>query len=104
MAKRTMYSFMEKQHSKKGKLSTLVAAISYVLFFIMVLISYITKGQAGLYAGAVGLSAMLLSIYGFVLGLRSFQETNCLHRYSKVGSILNGLALVGWLSLLLIGI
>jgi hypothetical protein len=104
MAKREMYSFSEKHHSKQGILSTIIAGASFVSFFVLVCVSYVLEGKAGAYAGGIGLSVMLLSIYGLVIGLKSFKEHNKLYLYSKLGSVLNGLALVGWLSLILIGL
>ena len=50
------------------------------------------------------LFAMLLSAYGFALGLSSFSEENRKHRTSMIGSILNGVILVIWLGLFLSGV
>lgn len=39
----------------------------------------------------------MLSVYGFIMGLSSFSEEERMHRTSTVGSILNGVIMVGWL-------
>lgn len=56
-------------------------------------------GKLGGLIGGTGLFAMLLSAYGFALGLSSFSEENRKHRTSMIGSILNGVILVIWLGL-----
>ena len=61
-------------------------------------------GKLGGLIGGTGLFAMLLSAYGFTLGLSSFSEENRKHRTSMVGSILNGVILVIWLGLFLSGV
>ena len=77
MARRYRYAFAKKREASKGKWSVGLAAASLV--------------------------AMLLSAYGFTLGLSSFSEENRKHRTSMVGSILNGVILVIWLGLFFIG-
>ena len=61
-------------------------------------------GKLGGLIGGTGLFAMLLSAYGFALGLSSFSEENRKHRTSMIGSILNGVILVIWLGLFLSGV
>ena len=40
MAKRYRYAFAKKKEAQKGKLSTVLAAVSFVLFVIAVLLSF----------------------------------------------------------------
>ena len=86
MARRYRYAFAKKREAAKGKWSVGLAAASLVLI------------------GGTGLFAMLLSAYGFALGLSSFSEENRKHRTSMIGSILNGVILVIWLGLFLSGV
>ena len=48
--------------------------------------------------GGICLFAALLSVYGFLMGISSFSEEKCTHRTSIIGSILNGIFMVGWLA------
>ena len=96
MARRYRYAFAKKREASKGKWSVLfIAAVVLALFF---------DGKLGGLIGGTGLFAMLLSAYGFTLGLSSFSEENRKHRTSMVGSILNGVILVIWLGLFLSGV
>jgi uncharacterized FAD-dependent dehydrogenase len=54
--------------------------------------------------GPAGLFAALLSVYGFLMGISSFSEEKCTHRTSIIGSILNGIFMVGWLAFFLMGV
>ena len=95
MARRYRYAFAKKREAAKGKWSVGLAAASLVLFL---------DGKLGGLIGGTGLFAMLLSAYGFALGLSSFSEENRKHRTSMIGSILNGVILVIWLGLFLSGV
>lgn len=104
MAKRYRYSFFKKKEAGKGKLSVGLAGTSFVLFLAAVLTAFFLHGEYGFLIGGICLFAMLLSIYGFIMGLVSFSETNRLHRTSIVGSIANGVIMVGWLGFFLMGV
>ena len=90
MARRYRYAFAKKREAAKGKWSVGLAAASLVLFIVAVVLALFLDGKLGGLIGGTGLFAMLLSAYGFALGL--------------IGSILNGVILVIWLGLFLSGV
>ena len=94
MARRYRYAFAKKREAAKGKWSVGLAAASLVLFIVAVVLALFLDGKLGGLIGGTGLFAMLLSAYGFALGLSSFSEENRKHRTSMIGSILNGVILV----------
>lgn len=102
--KRYKYSFTKKRHTKGGVESSIFALISCLLFLASSVCSLVFGGRGGLYLGAMGFVAIGLSVIGFVLGLRSFSEENRDFLYSKVGSVANGVLMVIWLALFLVGI
>ena len=104
MAKRYRYAFVKKQEARKGKLSTGLASASLVLFLAAVMLACVFDGKMGYIVGGISLFAMLLSIYGFIMGLSSFSEENKNHKTSIIGSISNGVIMVGWLGIFLLGI
>ena len=104
MAKRYRYAFAKKREAQQGKLSAVLAAVSLVLFVTAVLLAFFLQGQYGYIVGGISLCAMLLSVYGFAMGLKSFSEENRLHRTSMIGSIANGIIMIGWLGIFLLGI
>ena len=52
----------------------------------------------------VGIITLYCSVYGFILGLKSFSEENRNVLYRKVGAVANGLLTVLWITMFLIGI
>lgn len=104
MARRYRYAFAKKEEARKGKLSVGLAAASFLLFLAAVALAYLLEGRLGYIVGGIGLFAMLLSVYGFIMGLASFSEVKRNHRTSIIGSIGNGLIMVGWLGLFLMGV
>lgn len=104
MARRYRYAFAKKKEAQKGKLSTGLAVASLILFITAVLLDFFMNGEFGYIVGGISLCAMLLSIYGFAMGLKSFSEENRTHRTSMIGSIANGIIMIGWLGIFLLGI
>ena len=101
MAKRYRYAFAKKREAQQGKLSAVLAAVSLVLFVTAVLLAFFLQGYI---VGGISLCAMLLSVYGFAMGLKSFSEENRTHKAGMIGSIANGIIMIGWLGIFLMGI
>ncbi len=104
MARRYRYAFAKKKEAAKGKLSVGLAIASFVLFGTAVLTAFFLEGSYGFVVGGISLFAALLSIYGFIMGLVSFSEEKRTHRTSIIGSIVNGILMVGWLCFFLMGV
>ena len=104
MAKRYRYAIIKKKEPAKGKLSVGLAIVSLLLFVAAVAVNWILGENFGFIVGGICLFAVLLSAYGFVMGLMSFSDEECMHRTSSVGSILNGVITVGWLAFFLMGV
>lgn len=103
MAKKMMYSFAEKKNPVNGIISTIMGAVSLVLMAAMIYTSYYMRGDAGIYAGAFGLSGMIFALAGFIMGIVSFSGKNIKYKYPKLGSVMSGTAFALWLGLYLIG-
>lgn len=104
MARRYRYAIIRKKEAKKGRLSVGLAIASLILFVGAIGTAYALEGKYGFIVGGICLFAALLSVYGFLMGILSFSEEKCLHRSSMVGSILNGVFMVGWLTFFLMGV
>ena len=104
MADNRRYTFDEQRESGGGKFSALLALSSFILFAADVIISLHNRGNAGIFTGAVAVVAMLLSVYGCYVGMKSFNERDVSPTFSIIGSIACGVMMVGWLTLVLIGL
>jgi hypothetical protein len=98
------YTFDLRRESGGGRFSALLGLCSTILFAICVLISFSFEGHAGSFVGAVAFTAALLSVYGFYVGMKSFNERDVSPTFSIIGSIICGVIMVGWLTLILIGL
>jgi hypothetical protein len=104
MAKRFRYAFAKKKEAAKGKLSLGLAIASFLLFVAAVLVSFFLGESFGFLVGGLSVFGMLLSVYGFVMGLLSFSEENRKHATSIIGSIVNGMVVIIWIGIFLTGV
>ena len=102
--KRLKYSFAKREDTEGGKSSVLFAGFSLVIFLAAVIMSFFMGGNAASWIGALGLMAVLFSVTGFFIGIKSFQEKEKNYRLSVLGAMANGIGCIGWLALLLIGV
>lgn len=86
MAKRYRYAFAKKREAQQGKLSAVLAAVSLVLFVTAVLLAFFLQGQYGYIVGGISLCAMLLSVYGFAMGLEKLfrRKPDTQSRYDRL--------------------
>lgn len=104
MARVKRYKFVKERYSKDGQISTLLAIVCIALLLCSSLVSFAMRGGAGVLVGGIALMTMLLSVYGFYLGLKGFSEKNCSNVVCIIGAISNGLIIVAFLAIYLIGI
>lgn len=104
MAKKQKYKFAKKEYAKKGVSSSVFAGVTLWLFLADCILSFFFRGTAGIFVGAIALMAMLFSVYGFYLGLSGFSEKGTSHAFCVLGAIVNGIMMVVWLALFLIGV
>ncbi|MFA9378154.1 MAG: DUF6142 family protein [Lachnotalea sp.] len=95
--------FSNKSHATKGIISTIFGGFSLILMLVLVAISYSTNGAAGIYAGSIGLTALVIAVMGLYLGLSSFKERERYYLFSKIGSLLNALIIALWIAIYIIG-
>lgn len=106
MARRYRYAFARQKEAEEGVLATILAGVSVLLFVIAVGISFFAGGEGmlGTIIGGISVCATLLSLYGFIQGMRSFSKENRNHTYGIAGAIANGIIMIGWLGLFLLGV
>lgn len=95
--------FTDKSHAVNGVVSTILASISIILMLSLVVLSYMNKGEAGIYIGSIGLIAFIIAIVGLVKGIKSFHERERYYLFSKIGSILNAIITTLWIAIYVIG-
>lgn len=103
MSRRRGYKFTNKRHTRKGLLSSGIGFFVLLLMSGLFYLAYRQQGEIGAYVGVIGFLAMLASVIGLHLGVKSLREEDSFHFFSYVGSIGNGLLLVAWIILYVLG-
>lgn len=104
MALKRRYSFKEEKDARGGKLAAGLAAASFICFLVLVVISFIKNGDLKPYAGGAALSAALIAVYGFYMGMKSFAERGARPFWAIAGSIGSGAMMICWLTVFLNGL
>ncbi|MDO4614791.1 MAG: hypothetical protein Q4B15_04090 [Lachnospiraceae bacterium] len=104
MAKTKRYTFIKPALSADGIASVVMAILSGLMMAADILISFRDSGNSGAWIGGIAVTAILIAIYGFHLGITSFREKNVTTGPSIIGSILCGLLAIGWLTMFFLGL
>lgn len=103
-APRGSYAFVDKQKSLKGMISTILALIALVGLIILLLVSYIHKGQGGLWLGFAGLLFLIMIVVGFILAIISFRDKEIEYGFPISGLVGNGILLLVYFIIYVVGI
>lgn len=94
MARRN-YKFTNKRHPVQALAGTILGAISILGMGAVIYAAFLEQGGTKPGYGLTGLLAVIFSLVGMVLGIRSFRENDCYHVFSWIGTVINVLVLVG---------
>lgn len=94
--RRRSYKFTEKTHSKKAMVSFGLAAVTLVMYFVFVYLSYQAAGQLSAYFGAVGVMAMLVAILSLGLSIVTLKEEDSFALFPRMAMVASILSTVLW--------
>ena len=83
-------TFTRKEETEGGFSSLVFAGCSLILFLVSACLSFFWEGKAESWIGALGLMAVLFSVSGFLIGMKSFKEKGKNYRFSVMGAMSNG--------------
>lgn len=95
--KRRSYKFTEKTHSKKAIISFGLAAVTLVMYFVFVYLSYQAAGQLSAYYGAFGVLAMLVAIVSVGLSITTLKEEDSFTLFPRMAMITSILSALLWI-------
>lgn len=101
---RTKYGQTPLRHARKGVYSCIYGTVVFVLLFLMLIISYASKGEIGVIFGLIGLGTLVLALMGLLLGLRGLRERNKNYTTCKVGIGMNSAILLGMAAIFIRGL
>lgn len=93
MGRKNSYIFTNKEHSRKGIMSTILGVISLVTLAYAIVTSYRRAGEIPVQYGAAAMLVMFFAFAGIVLGVVSKTERDKFYLFSYLGIGLNVLVL-----------
>ena len=98
------YKFTNKKISKGGVMSSLFAVVAIVLLCMGVYISYKADGSGDATVGILGLGAFVVSLLGFIVGVRSFKNEEAFLGLPWFGVVANAITWIFMMCVILIGL
>ena len=80
----TKYGQKTLKHARKGIQSCMMAVLCAVILIVMILVSFLMKGNVNIIVGFLCFALLALAVYGFRLGLRGLNERD--NRGKWIGS------------------
>ena len=93
----------DKKHPPMGICSTIMGGASFVMFMTACIISGQHGGNAGIYAGVIGIFCLIISIVGFILAWISLHQEDIRAVFPTIGSVSNGILTIIYMLLYVIG-
>ena len=100
--KKNSFKFAGKKHSKRGKISLVLALCTVFAGIGMVVFSIQNGGNADVYIGTAGLAMLLLSGVSLLIGLSSLREESY-KLFPVLGNICSGITFAGWVAVYVLG-
>lgn len=101
---RTKYGQKPLKHAKKGVHSCVYAGVSAFWLLLMINLSFVKKGEIGTICGIAGFVILWASFAGLRSGIRGLNERDKNYITCKVGIAVNGLILLGIVSIFVRGL
>lgn len=83
------YRIKLTSYAKGGVTSTVMFIISVVILIVAIFISFRQKGQSGIWIGGMPFLSFVISLAGFGVGIKSFNDEGKFLKYSYIGTISN---------------
>jgi len=88
-ANKRSFIFTNKEHTKKGIFSSLLALISFASLVFLIVMSYVARGDISPTFGAIGFICTLFSSAGIIIGLMGKNEPDKYYLFAYIGIIWN---------------
>lgn len=104
MAKRQVYSFVEKKYSTNSIASIVLGTGALLVLAICLLVSYNWKGEVDPWIGAVGFTGILMSFGGVGYGIAGLRDECKSYLCSKLGTVFSMLCITVWFFIVCFGL
>lgn len=104
MKRRQPYKFTIKKVSPWSVMSTIFGIISMVSMILAIILTFQNQGVAQIGYGMTAVLALVFTVVGMVLGIKTRLEKDMYYIFANVGIILNGCMLAFLIYVLVLGI
>ena len=101
--KKRKIKFTDNKHSRNGILSKILGAVSAGLLFCLLAAAYLTSGLAVKAVAVLGLLAFFVACAGAWYGVLGRREEDSYRLFPDLGIGINGLLLVGFVMIYIMG-
>lgn len=102
--KRQVYSFVEKKYSTNSVWSAALSVGSILMLALLLGISFLVKGTANAWIGALGFTGIMMAVLGLRYGFAGFKDECKSYFCSKLGTILGTVSIAAWFFIVCIGL
>ena len=104
MAKKQVYSFVEKKYSGNSVMAMGLSLCSVIVLLVLLLVSFFLKGQVGAWIGAAGFLGISSAVCGLAYGFASFKDDCKSYFLARFGTILSAVDIAAWFFIVCIGL
>lgn len=101
---RANFGNVNRRTSTKGMISTVLGGVCLLLLLLFLFLSAGNGGNIASIVGALAIIIMAVAVFGIYLAVQSFHEVNRNHATSYIGIIINGLTVLAYVVIFLIGL
>ena len=101
--KKSSLHFTGRRHARGGIISVVIGLMAWLVFLALCVYSSASGGNAASVAGIIGMADAIFVLIGMIIAFKGFQERDVYYVLPTVGMIVNGILLVVYFSLYLMG-
>lgn len=98
------YGQVKLRASRRGIYACLFALVSVLMQLMLIYVAYRTYGETSPVIGSLGLIAFIVACAGVGYGINGFRERERNYSTCKLGIVLNGLIIIGFIFLFIRGL
>jgi hypothetical protein len=102
--KKDAFKFSGRKHSIKGMISSILGGLSCIAILTLSYVSSLTAGNGSIIIGVIGMVLFVISIVGFVLGIKACKEKEIYYTTPIIGLVINGFLSIVYFTLYMVGI
>ncbi len=102
--KRRKIQFTDKTHPMMGIVSAGIGVVCLIVTLVLFIGAGKAKGHAPAWYGYIGTLDMLVSLFGFIIGIRCLRQEDIYITTPSIGITLNGILTLGFILLLFVGV